>query len=85
MTLYEANMNSVECVKRFVDAATAVPYQIDVLSGGSAVDGKSIMDLFTLDLSRPVLLRLHAAPEETEAFATELKEFMTLAKLSEAD
>ena len=41
-------------VKEFVNAAMLCPYQIDVKRGRYIVDGKSIMGLFSLNLSEPL-------------------------------
>ena len=41
-------------VKEFVNAAMLCPYQIDVKCGRYIVDGKSIMGLFSLNLSEPL-------------------------------
>ena len=41
-------------VKEFVNVAMRCPYQIDVKRGRYIVDGKSIMGLFSLNLSEPL-------------------------------
>ena len=41
-------------VKEFVNAAMLCPYQIDVRHGRYIVDAKSIMGLFSLNLSEPL-------------------------------
>ena len=41
-------------VKEFVNIAMLCPYQIDVGSGRYIVDAKSIMGLFSLNLSEPL-------------------------------
>ena len=41
-------------VKEFVNIAMLCPYQIDVKHGRYIVDGKSIMGLFSLNLSEPL-------------------------------
>jgi hypothetical protein len=45
-------------VKEFVKAAMNCPYQIDVCSGRYVVDGKSIIGLFCLDLSNPLIIQI---------------------------
>lgn len=51
-------LTSVADVKTFVDAAVAYPYDVDVLAERYIVDGKSIMGMFSIDLSKPVRIRL---------------------------
>lgn len=51
---FQVLLSSVADVKDFVDAASACPSEVDVLSGRYVVNGKSIMGLFSVDLSAPV-------------------------------
>ena len=44
-------LNSINDVKRFVAAASARPCDIDVVSGRYIIDAKSIMGIFSIDLS----------------------------------
>ncbi len=60
-------LTSVADVKEFVDAACTYPYDVDVLTGRYVVNGKSIMGLFSIDLSRPVTVRLAQAGPEADA------------------
>ena len=53
-------LDSVEKVKKFVNLAAAFPCDIDLKSGRYTVDAKSIMGIFSLDLSKPITL---SAPE----------------------
>lgn len=59
-------LTSVADVKTFVDAATVYPYDVDVLAGRYVVNGKSIMGLFSVDLSKPVTVRLEREGSEAE-------------------
>lgn len=59
-------LTSVADVKAFVDATTVYPYDVDVIAGRYVVNGKSIMGLFSIDLSKPVLVRLPEGGEEAE-------------------
>ena len=45
-------------VKEFVNIAMLCPYQIDVKHGRYIVDGKSIMGLFSLNLSEPLSIMI---------------------------
>lgn len=48
------NLNSVKDIQEFVNIASRFSDDIDVSSNRSIVDAKSIMGLFSLDLSKPV-------------------------------
>lgn len=48
------NLNSVKDIKDFVNIVSKFEDDIDVSSKRCVVDAKSIMGLFSLDLSKPV-------------------------------
>ena len=52
-------LSSIDDVKHFVDAASRCPCEVDVLSGRYVINAKSIMGLFSLDLSQPVQVEVH--------------------------
>lgn len=45
-------------LKRFNNIAMTFPCEIDVISGRYTVDGRSLMGLLSLDLSKPVQIKL---------------------------
>lgn len=47
-------LSTANDVKEFVNVAMLCPYQIDVRHGRYIVDAKSIMGLFSLNLSEPL-------------------------------
>lgn len=47
-------LDNVNKVKKFVDICSKSSENIDVTSGRFIVDGKSIMGVFSLDLSQPI-------------------------------
>ncbi len=49
-------LNSIDKVKEFVDIASSFEYNFDLKSGRYIIDGKSIMGIFSLDLSQPLEL-----------------------------
>lgn len=73
MKLYEISLKSIQAVKSFVDLTTIQPFEIDVLSGRYVVDGKSIMAIFSIDLTETVRVRVHGMDEQAEAFLHKLK------------
>ena len=55
------NLNSIDAVKSFVNAVTKFDSDFDLVSGRYVIDAKSIMGIFSLDLSKPIDLNIHAA------------------------
>lgn len=72
------NINSVEKVKSFVNKLISLLCDADLVSGRYVVDAKSIMGIFSLDLSKPVELRLYAQSYEIEKALDLVKEFITV-------
>ena len=62
-------MNTIEDVKHFVTEANAQISDIDVASGRYLVDAKSLLGLFSLDLTKPVDVVVHGTPGDREKFA----------------
>ncbi len=72
---FQVLLTSVADVKEFVDAAAAYPWEVDVQAGRYLVNGKSIMGLFSVDLSVPVTVTLEQAGPEAEALRAALEKF----------
>ena len=62
-------MSTIEDVKHFVTEANAQVSDIDVVSGRYLVDAKSLLGLFSLDLTKPVDVVVHGTPGDRERFA----------------
>ena len=56
MKTVQISLNSIDKVKSFVNAIT----QFELISGRYVIDAKSIMGIFSLDLSKPIDLAIHA-------------------------
>ena len=54
------SLNSIDKVKSFVNAITKFHNDFDLVSGRYVIDAKSIMGIFSLDLSKPISLNIHA-------------------------
>ena len=52
------SLNSIDNVKRFVQTLTHFDGDFELISGKYVVDAKSILGLFSVDLSKPVILRI---------------------------
>lgn len=59
MTRYKIMLHSVQDVKDFVQLVNLFPYDFDLLSGRYVVDGKSIVGIFSLDLTKPIELLIY--------------------------
>ena len=53
-------LNSIDKVKSFVNDLTKFDTDFDLVSGRYVIDAKSIMGIFSLDLSKPIDLNIHA-------------------------
>ena len=59
-------LGTIERVKDFVNAVTRLDCDVDIVSGRYVIDAKSIMGIFSVDLSKAVDLRIHAEGAEAE-------------------
>lgn len=59
--MYETTiqLNAINDVKDFVNKVMLFNYDIDLVSSRYAIDAKSIMGIFSLDLSKPIKLQAH--------------------------
>ena len=60
MKTVKISLNSIEKVKSFVNTISQYDYDFDLISGRYVIDAKSIMGIFSLDLSKPIDLNIHA-------------------------
>lgn len=60
MKTVQISLNSIDKVKSFVNDITKFDYDFDLISGRYVIDAKSIMGIFSLDLSKPINLNVHA-------------------------
>lgn len=60
MKTVKISLNSIDKVKAFVNEITKFDSDFDLVSGRYVIDAKSIMGIFSLDLSKPIELNVHA-------------------------
>ncbi len=60
MKTVKISLNSIDKVKSFVNEITKFDSDFDLVSGRYVIDAKSIMGIFSLDLSKPIDLNIHA-------------------------
>ena len=59
MQSVEVLLNSIDKVKNFVNTVSRYEGEFDLVSGRYVIDAKSIMGIFSLDLSQPIRLDVH--------------------------
>ena len=60
MKTVHISLNSIDKVKAFVNEITKFYNDFDLVSGRYVIDAKSIMGIFSLDLSKPIELNIHS-------------------------
>lgn len=75
MKTVSISLNSIDKVKAFVNDISKYDFDFDLVSGRYVIDAKSIMGIFSLDLSRPIDLNIHAEENVDEVLET-LKPYM---------
>ena len=69
-------LNSIDKVKAFVNDITKFDTDFDLVSGRYVIDAKSIMGIFSLDLSKPIDLCIHADENSIEPIMEVLKPYI---------
>ena len=60
MVVVTVLLESISDVKDFVNTVAKFDFEVDLVSGRYAVDAKSIMGIFSLDLAKPIQMNIHA-------------------------
>ncbi len=74
MTNATVSLQAINDVKDFVNIVMKYDFDIDLVSGRYAVDAKSIMGIFSLDLSKPIQLNAHT--DDAEDFLKEINKYI---------
>ncbi|MDD6763483.1 MAG: HPr family phosphocarrier protein [Clostridiales bacterium] len=74
MKTFNMILGSINDVKDFVNTVSKYDFDVDLTSGRYVVDAKSIMGIFSLDLSKPIKVEVHS--DDTDAFMDEIKSFI---------
>lgn len=67
-------LSTINDVKEFVSLVSMHDFDVDLISGRYAVDAKSIMGIFSLDLSKPIKMNIHS--DAPEAFVEAVSKFI---------
>jgi phosphotransferase system HPr-like phosphotransfer protein len=74
MKRFTVKLNTIDDVKNFVSAANMQFSDIDVVSGRYVIDAKSILGLFSLDLSKPIEVIVYGTEYDIEKFQNLVKD-----------
>lgn len=64
MVKCEVLLNTVDKIADFIKVASRIEEDIDLSKGRYTIDAKSIVALFTLDLSKVAILTIHSDDEK---------------------
>lgn len=59
MKTIKISLDTIEKVKKFVSEINKFNSEFDLVSGRYTIDAKSIMGIFSLDISKPIDLNIH--------------------------
>ncbi len=74
MKTVNIRLSLVENVNKFVNIVSRYPYEMDLRAGRHVVDAKSILGIFSLDLSKPISLEIYG--DECEELMKEIEPFV---------
>ena len=66
MKTVKISLNSIDKVKTFVNVINRFNAEFDLVSGRYVIDAKSIMGIFSLDISKPIDLNIHSESDIDE-------------------
>lgn len=67
-------LDSINDVKNFVNAVNKYEFDVDLVSGRYIVDAKSIMGIFSLDLSKPITVNIQS--DNADEFLNDIKDYI---------
>ena len=74
MTAVKIKLGTINDVKEFVNAVTLCDFEVDLVSGKYVIDAKSIMGIFSLDLTQPVNMIIYT--DECGKFLQDVDKFI---------
>ena len=74
MKSVKIRLSTISDVRDFVNIVASYDGDVDLISGRYMVDGKSIMGIFSLDLSKPIELNAHT--DDADKFFKEIDKFI---------
>lgn len=76
MVTSKVSLTNIDRVKSFVNCVTKIDTDIDLISGRFVVDAKSILGIFSVDLSQPIELRIHADEKQADEILRQLSDYL---------
>ena len=77
MKTLKISLNSIDKVKAFVNEISKFDCDFDLVSGRYVIDAKSIMGIFSLDLSKPIDLNIHAVGAALDNVMAVIEKYVT--------
>lgn len=74
MVTFNVSFKSINGVQEFVNIVCKYQYDVDLVSGRYVVNAKSIMGIYSLDLSKPI--QVNAITDNADDLKAELKDFI---------
>lgn len=74
---YKIRLNSLHDIADFVEKASKVDFDIDILQGRYTLNAKSLMAIFSLNLRNDITIRLNAYTKESLTFGNTIKMYLT--------
>ncbi len=76
MKTVDIKLDTIDKVKSFVNDISKFSADFDLVSGRYVIDAKSIMGIFSLDLSKAIALNIHADGDELNAIMDTLDKYL---------
>lgn len=70
----KVKISTINDVKKFVNAVTKYDFDVDLISGRYAIDAKSIMGIFSIDLSKELVMKAHT--DDADLVKADLAEYI---------
>ena len=59
MIRFKILLDTSNKIKRYFEIINTFDYDIDIYKGHNAIDGRSSIGMFTLNLSEPIIVQIH--------------------------
>lgn len=71
----QISLKTIENVKQFVQTITMFEGEFELISGKYVINAKSILGVFSMDLSKPVTLRIQVADSKMEEVLNAISQY----------
>lgn len=69
-------LESIDRVKKFVSITNGFDTNMDLVRGRYTIDAKSLLGIFSMDLSKPLVLQVHAQQDEAEEILKAIQDYV---------